>query len=60
MFIKRVHFHNNLYFWRCRRLQSLKSTHFAFKIPFLLQQDTYALYVFYTNLHIRQGLNFDS
>lgn len=24
MFIKRVHFHNNLYFWRCRRLQSLK------------------------------------
>lgn len=49
MFIKRVHF------WRCRRLQSLKSTHFAFKIPFLLQQDTYALYVFHTNLHIRQG-----
>lgn len=55
MFIKRVHFHNNLYFWRCRRLQSLKSTHFAFKVPFLLQQDTYAFYVFYTNLHIRQG-----
>lgn len=52
MFIKRVHFHNNLYFWRCRRLQSLKSTHFAFKIPFYYNSKTLMPYMYFIRICI--------